>query len=190
MFKIIDLKGFKIKQSTYTSTLFSSFDRDLLETIRKGDVDKCKELFNGKSFQQDNTDVQIFGNMLAEVIDNSDVNGTIFLQTVGKAIDDPHTDTGAWLYYSIRTSQFSSGALSKALNEAFKNIGTHTKNLYRHNWLFSKNETKDTESKSITSDENSSTDANKTVCDNCDPLQSEAPIIGKVDGDTGAEDCL
>jgi hypothetical protein len=65
----------------------------LLETIRKGDVDECKEVFNGKFSRWDETDVQIFGNMLAEVIDNSDVNGTIFLQTVGKAIDDPHTDT-------------------------------------------------------------------------------------------------
>lgn len=101
MFEIADLKNFKIKQPIYTSTLFSSFDRDLLETIKKGDVDKCKELFNGKSFQQDNTDVQIFRNILTEVIGDSEVNNTIFLQTLGKAIDDPHTDTGACLYYSI-----------------------------------------------------------------------------------------
>ncbi|WP_341757390.1 hypothetical protein [Candidatus Tisiphia endosymbiont of Ditula angustiorana] len=188
MFEIVDLKNFKIKQPSYTSTLFSSFDRDLLETIKKGDVDKCKELFNGKSFQQDNTDVQIFRNILTEVIGDSEVNDTIFLQTVGKAIDDPHTDTGTWLYYSIRTSKFSHGSLSNALSNAFEHIGKHARDLYLYNWLSP--ETKDTESKSITSDENSGTDANKTVCDNCDPLQSEAPIIGKVDSDTGAEDCL
>ncbi|WP_341762294.1 hypothetical protein [Candidatus Tisiphia endosymbiont of Melanophora roralis] len=203
MLKIADLENFRIEEPTDTSNLFSSFSskKDLLDAIKTGNVEKCETLFKShydisslyvlSTHHVRDCDVYVFSYIFSELIKTAGFNSVGFLQTLGKAIDDPNINTGAWLYLSASSydSLPECNPLLEVLEKKFKNIRSETKYLVERNSvagysIFSKNVTKDTESKSITSDENSD-----TVYNNCDPQQAESlPIAGEID--TVSEDFL